>query len=83
MEYFELMASVFVLAQLFFYGRKSLFGPIFGIVATVMWIGIGLHHDILSLWVLNVCLLIQSVVNFFRWYCEKYPVLDDCETRTW
>lgn len=73
MSIFELGAMGCVLLQVWLYGRLSLWGPVMGVLGTIMWITLGARVEpmMTGLIVLNFILMAQNVWNFIKWSKNK------------
>lgn len=73
MSVFEMGAMGCVLLQVWLYGRLSLWGPVFGVLGTIMWIVLGSRVEpvMTGLIVLNIILMLQNIWNFIKWSKNK------------
>lgn len=64
----ELTSSILVLAQILFYGKKSLLGPILGIAAAVAFIAYMVLAGAWGFLPMNVVGLGLHCYNLYLWY---------------
>lgn len=63
----EWVAGAFILAGVWFYGRKSRLGPTCSMVGCLMWLCIGIYAGMWSLAVLNAILFATNTYNLVAW----------------
>jgi hypothetical protein len=64
-------ATILILIHIYLYGKKSLYGPILGIVSSVLWVLIGYRAGIIPLVVTNVVCLGIHFNNMIKWKLES------------
>ena len=68
MFYLELLSSILVLAQILFYGKKSLLGPILGIAAALAFITYMILASAWGFLPMNLVGLGLHIYNLYLWY---------------
>ena len=73
MHLFEMTAMIFVMLQIWLYGRLSLWGPITGGLGALMWITMGYlaSPTMWGLIILNIIILYLQGYNYFKWSHNK------------
>lgn len=66
----DLIASSFVLAGLYLYGRKHLAGPILSMIGCFLWFLVGLTTQMYVLALLNAILFTVNSYNAVVWAAE-------------
>lgn len=70
MFWLELSASLLVLVQIYFYGRKTLWGPILGVSAAIAFI---IYMILANAWGFLPMNLIGLALHAYNWYMwNKY-----------
>lgn len=74
----EWIAGAFILAGVWFYGRKKIWGPLCSVIGCFMWLGIGLTNHMWSLAFLNAILFVTNSYNLAAWWSgAKHIELDE------
>lgn len=67
----EIGAAVTTILQLWFYGNKSLAGPVWGLISTVFWWALIISAGLWGLALLNVFAMAMNTRNLVKWIIEK------------
>lgn len=67
----QVFASVTTLASSYYYGNKSLKGPVFGLISQLGWWSIMFIDSLWGLVIINAAMLALHVRNLRKWIKEK------------
>lgn len=71
MSLLDVVASALILAGVYFYGKKSTWGPACSAGGCAMWIWLGVMSGMYSLAVLNGVLFIVNCYNWALWQSRE------------
>lgn len=67
----QITANITLLYGLYAMGNHKLRGPILAGISEILWIVIGITHNIPGLCILSIILAIMQIRNSIKWYKEK------------
>ncbi len=65
------VATIFLIMGLVFVGRKNHIGWLLRIVGEVLWIALGMHMGMTSIWVWGIVFTAISYHHWRNWKCES------------
>ena len=65
------LASSTTIIQMWFYGNKSIQGPIWGIISNLCWWSVMFHHELWGVAPVNAVMLFINLRNWYKWEKEK------------
>jgi nicotinamide riboside transporter PnuC len=68
--FFELLASLFTIAQFWYYGNISKWGPIAGLIAAAAWWVLTFYSGLWGLVPLNAVATVLHIRNLYKWRKE-------------